>query len=313
MNDLVIQTEHLSPDAAAWLAQRCRLVVCGYDQPELTAALPEARGLVVRTYTIVNEKLLEKASNLRVVARAGVGLDNIDIKACRRRGIEVVYTPDANTQAVVEYVMCLLADALRPRVAVTAALNSKEWNYLRQMTVAPRQMNELTLGILGLGRVGKGVAEVAGAVGFRVLYHDLFDLPPDVRHGAQATPLDALFEQSDVLSVHIDGRPENRGFIAGKLIERMKPNVVFINTSRGFVVDNLSLAAFLKEHPSALAMLDVHEPEPFDAAYPLLGLANARLYPHLASRTDAAMNNMSWVVRDVVEVLEGRTPRFPAP
>lgn len=85
-----------------------------------------------------------------------------------------------------------------------------------------------------------------------------------------------------------------------------------INTSRGFVIDPAPMAAFLAEHPQATAVLDVHEPEPFDAAYPLLGLANARLYPHLASRTETAMNNMSWVVRDVAAVLEGKRPAFGA-
>ncbi len=93
----------------------------------------------------------------------------------------------------------------------------------------------------------------------------------------------------------------------------MNPEVVFVNTSRGFIVDSLALAAFLKGHPRALAILDVHEPEPFDATYPLLGLDNAWLTPHLAASTNRADLNMSWVVRDVAAVLEGKRPRYPAP
>jgi phosphoglycerate dehydrogenase-like enzyme len=93
----------------------------------------------------------------------------------------------------------------------------------------------------------------------------------------------------------------------------MRPSAILINTSRGFVVDNLALKEFYAANRDALAMLDVHEPEPFAADYPLLGLPNVKLFPHLASRTETAMNNMSWVVRDVVAVLEGRTPEFPAP
>src|SRR6266850_4938883 len=115
---IVIQTEHLSPDAAAWLGERCRLVVCAHDDPKFADILAEAAGLVVRTYTIVDDQLLDRALKLRVVGRAGVGLDNIDVPACRKRGIEVVHTPDANTQAVVEFVICLLSDALRPRITL---------------------------------------------------------------------------------------------------------------------------------------------------------------------------------------------------
>ncbi|MCZ6612891.1 MAG: NAD(P)-dependent oxidoreductase, partial [Planctomycetota bacterium] len=130
---------------------------------------------------------------------------------------------------------------------------------------------------------------------------------------AEPVPVDRLFEHSDVISVHIDGRESNQQFLGAQLLGRMKSDVILINTSRGFVMDSLALAAFLREHPQAQALLDVHEREPFDAAYPLLGLPNARLYPHLASRTERAMLNMSWVVKDVVAVLEGEKPRYPAP
>jgi phosphoglycerate dehydrogenase-like enzyme len=310
---MVIQTEALSPAAAAWLAGRCNLVVCPYEDPGFLQRVGAAAGLVVRTYTIVDEALLAAAPRLRVVGRAGVGLDNIDVAACRKRGIEVVYTPDANTQAVVEFVVCLLCDAMRPRITLPRAIGTDEWNRLRQAVVGERQMNQLTLGVLGLGRVGGRVAEVAGVIGYRVLYNDLLVFPPEARHGAEPVSVRALFEQSDVVSVHIDGRAGNRRFVNADLIDRMKPNAILVNTSRGLVVDSLALAAFLKSRPEALALLDVHDPEPFAADYPLLGLPNARLYPHLASRTQTAMDNMSWVVRDVAAVLEGRAPQFPAP
>jgi phosphoglycerate dehydrogenase-like enzyme len=192
------------------------------------------------------------------------------------------------------------------------AVDSKSWDRLRAETVGRRQMSQLTLGILGLGRVGKRLARAASGIGFKVIYNDLLEIAPDQRHGATPVAVEQLFESSDIVSIHIDGRASNRNFVNARLIERMKPEVIFINTSRGFVVDNLPLAKFLKNHPEALAMLDVHEPEPFGAEYPLLGLPNARLYPHLASRTDQAMDNMSWVVRDVVKVLEGHEPMFPA-
>lgn len=312
-SDIVIQTEHLSQAASTWLAERCKLVVCAASSAEFDQLIGSAAGLVVRTYTIVDEKLLERATRLKVIGRAGAGVDNIDVAGCRRRGIQVVYTPDANTQAVVEYVLSLLGDILRPRVVLKDAVSVAEWARLREATVGRLQMNQLTLGILGLGRIGKGLAGVAGAIGMKVLFNDLLEIPVDHRCGAQSVSVERLLEQSDVVSIHIDGRASNRRFVNRALIDRMKSDVMFINTSRGFVVDNMALAEFLRRNPGALALLDVHDPEPFGADYPLLGLANARLYPHLASRTQAAMENMSWVVRDVVAVLEGTKPESPAP
>jgi len=303
----------LSAEAAQWLARRCNLVVCSHDDPKFSEVVAEAVGLVVRTYTTVDQRLLDGAPKLKVVGRAGAGLDNIDIAACRARSVEVVYTPDANTQAVVEYVITLLSNALRPRVTLTTPVNSDDWKYLRAQTVGQRQMSDLTLGLLGLGRVGKRLAEVAGAIGMNVIYNDLLEVPLDQRFGARSVDVQQLFTESDVVSLHVDGRDSNRCFVDAELMSRMKPDVVFINTSRGFVVDSSALADFLRAHPQALAMLDVHEPEPFDSDYPLLGISNARLYPHLASRTEAAMLNMSWVVKDVAAVLEGENPRYSAP
>jgi phosphoglycerate dehydrogenase-like enzyme len=295
----VIQTEHLSPAAAAWLGERARLVVAAPGSPGFEAAAPEAAGLVVRTYTRVDDALLDRLPRLRAVGRAGVGLDNVDVEACRRRGIACFNTPDANTQAVVEYVTCLLCDALRPRLFLEQPVSRARWDEIRQEVVGRRQMNELALGILGTGRIGRRVAEVARAIGFTVRCCDLVEIPERDRHGAAQVDATTLFAESDVITVHVDGRASNAGFVGASLIGRMRPEAVFVNTSRGFVVDHAALAAWLRANPGAQALLDVHDPEPFDASNPLLGLPNAHLAPHLASRTDAAMEAMSWVVRDV--------------
>jgi phosphoglycerate dehydrogenase-like enzyme len=295
----VIQTEHLSPAAAAWLGERARLVVAAPGSPGFEAAAPEAAGLVVRTYTRVDDALLDRLPRLRAVGRAGVGLDNVDVEACRRRGIACFNTPDANTQAVVEYVTCLLCDALRPRLFLEQPVSRARWDEIRQEVVGRRQMNELALGILGTGRIGRRVAEVARAIGFTVRCCDLVEIPERDRHGAAQVDAATLFAESDVITVHVDGRASNAGYVGASLIGRMRPEAVFVNTSRGFVVDHAALAAWLRANPGAQALLDVHDPEPFDASNPLLGLPNAHLAPHLASRTDAAMEAMSWVVRDV--------------
>ena len=299
----VIQTEHLSPAAAAWLGERARLVAAAAGSPGFAAAAPEAQGLVVRTYTRVDDALLDRLPRLRVVGRAGVGLDNVDVEACRRRGIACFNTPDANTQAVVEYVTCLLCDALRPRLFLEQPVSRARWDEIRQEVVGQRQMSDLSLGILGTGRIGRRVAEVARAIGFTVRCCDLIEVPERDRHGAAQVDAATLFAESDVITVHVDGRASNAGFVGASLVARMRPEAVFINTSRGFVVDHAALADWLRANPGAQALLDVHDPEPFDASNPLLGLPNAHLAPHLASRTDAAMEAMSWVVRDVWDAI----------
>lgn len=300
---LILQTEPLDAEAAAWLARRCELVECAPTDARFRGLLACADGLVVRTYTLVNQELLASAPRLRVVARAGVGLDNIDLEACAGRGIPVVSTPDANTQAVVEYVVCLLADALRPRLALIEAVNGSEWNRLRATVKAPTQMSDRRLGILGLGRIGRRVAQVARAIGCETFYSDLLNIPEYEAHGAMSLSVDELFRRCDIITLHIDGRPSNRNFVGPALLDRMPSDVVLINTSRGMILDNAALANFLKHHPAARAMIDVHEPEPFGPDYPLLGLPNATLLPHLASRTDPALKAMSWVVRDVARIL----------
>jgi phosphoglycerate dehydrogenase-like enzyme len=173
-------------------------------------------------------------------------------------------------------------------------------------------LNELRLGILGLGRIGRRVAEVARAIGIDVSYADIREIPEPERAGATRVSTEELFASSDVLSLHIDGRPSNRNYVGAALLNAMPANSLLLNTCRGMVLDSNALAAVLRAHPQRHAVLDVHEPEPFGADYPLLGLPNARLLPHLASRTTSAVESMSWVVKDVVAVLEGREPQWSA-
>lgn len=310
---LVIQTERLHPDWVTWLAERCTLVRAAPGEPAFEDVIEQAQGLVIRTYTRVDDTLLARAPSLRVVGRAGVGLDNVDLAACARRGITVVYTPDANTGAVVEYVYAMLFDALRPRTLLDAATDPEGWAEHRREHVARRQLSDLTLGIYGFGRVGSRVAQVGSAFGMRVLYHDLLAFPPERRGDAEPVSRDALLAESDIVSLHVDGRPSNRHLLAADAFARMKDDAVFVNAARGFIVDAGALAEWLRAHPDALALLDVHDPEPFPADYPLLGLPNARLSPHIAAGTETANRNMSAVVQDVWRVLNGEAAVHAVP
>ncbi|QDU35157.1 D-3-phosphoglycerate dehydrogenase [Poriferisphaera corsica] len=312
---MVIVTETLSDGPAAWLAERAEVVWCPHtDTEKLNELLPKADGLVVRTYTLVNEALLAKAGNVKVIGRAGVGLDNFDLDACKDAGVRVVYTPDANSQAVVEYVIALMLDELRPRTDVPTGCDAEMFHQLRKTEIG-LQLDQLTLGIVGFGRVGKRLGRVAHAIGMKVMVAEV--LPESKLRGAVEYPFeyvthDALYQGSDIVSVHVDGRAENRHMLNADVFEMLKPEVLLINAARGFLQDNDAMRAYALLNPDARIVLDVHDPEPIPpgSEYPLHGLENVRLLPHIASRTNQALENMSWVVRDVDAVLRGVEPMF---
>lgn len=300
----VVVTEPLHAEALAWLRERCDVVEVQFeDGPALREAIADADGLVVRTYTRVDETLLGLAPNLKVVGRAGVGVDNIDVEACRRRGVRVVNTPEANTTAVVEYIWSQIFEVVRPIQPLTHALPPAQWRTLRDQSLAERELSEMTLGIWGLGRIGKAVARVAERLMGRVLYHDLLEIPPAERCGAAPVTREELTTTSDILTIHVDGRAENRNLIDDRICSSLRRDVVLVNVSRGYVVEPAALARFLRANPAARAIIDVHEPEPIRSDSPLLGLPNAKLTAHVAAATKRAKVNMSWVVRDVCAAL----------
>lgn len=267
---------------------------------------------MIRTYTRVDKSMLERAPNLRVVGRAGVGLERVDLMACHQRNVAVVHTPDANTQAVAEYVYALLFDAMRPRLFLDKAIDEKSWRQLRNDLRARRQLSDCTIGILGMGKVGRRVARIAQGFGVRTIYHDLIDIEPAQRFGAEPVGRDELLSRADILSLHVDSRPGNKHSLDAASFARLKPDAILVNTSRGFVIEPYACADFFIKNPAASALLDVHDPEPFDAAYPLIDIPNVHLAPHIAAATEAANRAMSWVVRDVARVLEGEKPEHAA-
>jgi len=310
----VLITETLAESADAWLCERAEVVRCAHDDPGLDGPLGEAEGLVVRTYTIVDEAFLDRAPKVKVVGRAGVGLDNIDLQACKRRGVRVVHTPDANTQAVVEYVFALMLDHYRPCTDLPTRADAQTFHGLRKTEVG-KQLDQLTLGIVGFGRIGKRLGCVAHALGMNLKVCDL--LPEAELRKAVDYPFDfvdhpALYAGCDIVSIHVDGRAENRQMVDASALKHLRDDCLFINAARGMLHDSEALSDWAKAHPQAQVILDVHDPEPPPGSYPLYGLANVRLLPHIASRTFEALDNMSWVVRDVVKVLEGREAEHAA-
>jgi phosphoglycerate dehydrogenase-like enzyme len=174
--------------------------------------------------------------------------------------------------------------------------------------VNPKQFSEITIGIIGFGRVGSRLGTMAKCMGFRVVFADIKTIKDT--HGCHQVEMAELLASSDVISIHVDGRAENNNLVSLEVLALMKHDVLFINTSRGFVVNPDELATHLSQNPNSYAILDVHDPEPFTANYPLLGLNNTSLFPHIAAKTETAMHNMGWVVRDVDKVLRGKEPMY---
>lgn len=311
---VIVMTEGSAPAPLAWLRERADVREVRPGDPDFAEHLKEADGLCVRTYTKVTPALLDAAPNLKVVGRGGVGLENIDVHACRSRGVEVVYTPAANTLAVGDFVFALMIQLLRPFAPFRDEVHPPaEFKRLRD-TLRGRQLNELTLGILGMGRVGRRVGRI-GALGFgmKVIYHDLVDVADQIDFPAESVTTDELYRTCNVLTLHVDARPENDNLVNADILSCLRPSSVLINTSRGEVLDALALAHALQSGKLSGAALDVYAPEPPPSDFPLLGMENVILTPHMAARTTTAIENMSWVIRDVLRVIEGRPPEFAAP
>jgi D-3-phosphoglycerate dehydrogenase len=310
----VLVTEGSDARPLDWLKERAHVIEIKVDDPAFYSHLSTADGLCVRTYTQVNEALLAKAPKLRVVARGGVGLENIDVAACRRRGVEVVFSPDANTLAVGDFVFGYLLKLLRPWAFFKEQVYTpKEFKRIRD-TVRGPQLNELTIGLIGMGRVGRRVGHIAAnGFGMNVIYNDLIDVSAKLDFPAKSVDKETIYRTTDILSLHVDMKPGNHNLVGREQLALLKPTAVVINTSRGEVLDTAALADAIRAKRLAGAALDVFHPEPPAADFPLLGLENVLLTPHLAARTYTAMENMSWVVRDVMEVLEGRKAKYPAP
>ena len=308
MQPIVIQTENLPQVCSDWLAERCELHICPAGSLRFKELLPRARGLAIRTYTRVNEEMLDGAPNLTVIGRAGAGVDNVDLKACSDRNIKVVHTPASNTDSVVEFVLTTMLSSLRTLKEVTGSMSQKEWNALREASVTKSEFPETTVGIIGFGRIGSLLGKTLKTLGFTVLYNDLLDM--DETYGCTSVGVEQLLFESDVISIHVDGRKENEHLCNAAMFRQIKSNALFINASRGFIVDAYALAEFLQQADGAKAVLDVHDPEPITSEYPLLHVPNATLYPHIACKTTTATENMGWVVKDIVAVLRGEQPMF---
>ncbi|MFC1652566.1 NAD(P)-dependent oxidoreductase [Planctomycetota bacterium] len=311
MNDsarpTVVVSETLDEKALDYLAEHATVILATPEN--ILDIIGPADGLCVRTYTQVDQALLDTAPRLKVVGRAGVALENIDVLACRARGVEVVHTPEANTLAVVDYTMAVILRMNRRFWPMTGFMTDEQFHGVRKGTFG-RFLADATLGIIGAGRIGSRVAAAAAGLGMTVLYNDILDITLD----CNATPVDkaTLFAESDIITIHVPLTDLTNKMINADSLAKFKDGAQFINAARGPCVDYDALGAALRSKKLSAVTVDCHDPEPPPEDYALFGLNNAYLTPHTAARVPQAMANMSKVVEDIVAMLQGREPRFAA-
>ncbi len=281
----------------------------GLSEDQLAEAVVGADALVVRSGATITKRIIQAADKLKIIARAGVGVDNIDVPAATRRGILVVNCPTGNTLAAAEYTIAMLMAAARNIPQAHATLHAGTWDRKRFIG---RQVTGKTLGIVGLGKIGSEVAPRGRGLGMGIVAYDPYIAPQHADSlGAEMLSLAEVLKRTDFLTIHTALTDETRGMIGAAQLALMKPGAIIINCARGGIVEENALVEALKEGRIGGAALDVFvggsQPNP-----ELLALDNVVATPHLgASTTEAQVNVAVDAAQQVVDVLEGRPPRWP--
>lgn len=306
----VLVCDPIAAEGLALLRAHAEVVdACALDRAGLLAAIAAADAVILRSSTAIDAELIAAAPRLKVIARAGVGVDNIDIDAATRHGVAVVNTPTANTIAAAEHALALLLALARRIPLADAALKSGRW-IKREAT--GRQLYRKTLGLVGLGKIGREVAQRARAFEMTVIAHDPF--VPDERVlelGVEPVTLEELLARADVVSLHATLTDQSRHMIGAAQLAAMKPGALLVNCARGGLVDEAALIDALRSGHLGGAALDVFEDEPQPNAE-LVGLPNVVATPHVAASTEEAQVHVAVeAAEQVLEVLAGGRPRWP--
>jgi len=249
---------------------------------ELVARIPNYEAIVVRSATKVRKEAIDAATNLKLIVRAGVGLDNIDVDYARSKGIEVRNTPGASTNSVAELALGHILSLARHIARGTVSLRNGKWEKkaLKGVEIAGK-----TLGIVGIGRIGQALAKKAHALGMTVIAFDKFITQSPLSEIVTMVPFAELLERSDFISLHIPFDPKEGATIGKKEFAQMKDGVRIVNCARGGVIDEDALAAALASGKVAGAALDVFATEPPDVNSPLFSQENLSLTPHIGAST----------------------------
>jgi phosphoglycerate dehydrogenase-like enzyme len=295
----ILLLETLHADAEALLSAHDALV------REPAGDLSAVRAILTRGRGRIDQALLARCPALRVIARAGAGLDNLDTAAAAKAGIAVVYAPGANAATVAEHTLALMLDLVRGVTASARAVAAGRWE--DRGSYRGNELRGMLLGIVGFGSIGQRVAELAGAFGMRVAVAQHKDRA--VPAGYSSLPLDDLLGRADVVTLHLPLTPATRGCIGTRELARMRPSAYLVNTSRGDLIDGAALRAALAHGRLAGFAADVLDKEPPAADDPLLHSDRVLLTPHVASLTAATYRELCLATaRNVLAVLQCRTP-----
>jgi len=313
MSDILI-SENIRGGAVDALSSRFEVEILPdlwKDPAELLKRVGDVRALIVRNQTQVNAEVFAAAKKLVVVGRAGVGLDNVDVAAATKAGVQIACTPDQNAISVAELAIGLMLSLTRMIPAANEDTKAGNWNRQRFQGT---ELYGKTLGIVGAGKIGFLTARRAQAFGMKVLAYDPFVSPDSVLLAdlnARLVGLDELLSQSDVVSCHLPSTPATQGIFNAARFGMMKPTATFINTSRGEVVNEADLLEVLRAKRIGGAALDVRAKEPPQAG-DLEKLDNLILTPHTAALTAEAQHRVTEsICDDVARVLDGKPARNP--
>ncbi len=310
MKPTVLLYESIHADGLALLEEEADVRYApGWSEAEVLPIVADVEGIIIRANGRITRRLMESAPSLRVVGRHGVGLDNVDVGAAAELGIYVVNTPDANAESVAEHALGLMIALSRRIVEGDRELRAGHWN--ARYALIGRELRWCTLGVVGCGRIGSRVAQMAhAAFEMEVLYDDVIPHPElEMTLGATRVPREGLLRRADYVTLHVPLIPSTQGLIGASELALMKATAFLINTSRGPVVDEDALMEALRSGRIAGAALDVYSTEPLPDDSPLLSTQNLLLTPHMAAHSEEALRNMSLVAEDIIAVLEGQEPR----
>ena len=260
-------------------------VITNFTPDELNQNINSYDGLIVRSATKVNKEVIENAKNLKVVGRAGAGVDNIDINAAKQKNIIVMNTPGGNTNATAEHTLALLLSLSRKISKADITTHKGEW---AKKSLKGNEIKGKTIGIIGFGNVGKRFAQMCNALGLKVLiYSKTFDTIRNEFPDYMSCDLNKILKEADIISFHCKPNPDGSSIISAKEINIMKKNVLIINTARGNLVSEIDLKDAIKNNTIGGVALDVFEEEPAKNNI-LFGLDNVLLTPHIAASTAEA-------------------------
>jgi glyoxylate reductase len=310
MKPNVYITIPLPEQALQRIQTSCNTEMWSKDDPVprkfLLERVRDVEGLIVDTDK-VDAELLGMAPRLKVVSEYGVGYDNIDVAEATRRGILIGNTPGVLSDSVADFAFALLLAAARRVVEANSSVQAGTWASSLRFG---QDVHGATLGIIGLGRIGRDVAVRAKGFGMKLLYYDkIRQTQAEEKLGVRYVELDNLLSQSDFITIHTNLLPETIHLIGAKELDKMKRTCVLVNTSRGPVVDNMELYKALCDGRILAAALDVTEPEPLPRDHPLLTLRNVIITPHIASATEPARVSMALMAVDnIIAGVNGQTP-----